>query len=178
MRHSTPRVELRFAAQTATCCLALSFAITAGPRGSVTASGGRFLSTQLLDRTDQDYYANARPYLEESTQQLLAEIPELEGVQPATDQHILPLILSSTGQSVEAFFADIVSVLAREHIEEQKLDSKGRVIASHKVQYDYLISTDRDQLPPQVQEYRVIQAEIRQSQRVSRMDTLLPPDSP
>jgi len=109
---------------------------------------------QLKDAAAQLYYANAHPYLEDSTESLLNQIPELRGLQPAPDQYALPMILKRTGQTVEAFFDDIVDVIAHEEIQRQKVNARGKTEVKELLQDNYLILLHRDELPPRLEEYR------------------------
>jgi hypothetical protein len=69
---------------------------------------------QSIDKSDQFYYANAHPYLEEPVKKLVKRIPELKPMQPASDQQALPMILEKTGrQSMISFTILLTSSLGR-----------------------------------------------------------------
>lgn len=111
-------------------------------------------SPQFPDATGQSFYVNAHPYLEDPLDQLLAQIPELQGLHPATDQQTLPMTLSRTGHSVEAFFQDIVDLLAHEEISQEKLNAKGAVKGHQHRHYNYLIIRNNGGFLPSLEEYR------------------------
>jgi predicted nucleic acid-binding protein len=90
------------------------------------------------NNNDQNYYANAHPYLEEPLEQLINQIPELNTIRPASDQKELPSILEKTGKQVDDFFWNIVDVTAHEVIKEEKLGRQGRA-ASFEIEDSYLI---------------------------------------
>jgi TonB family protein len=88
---------------------------------------------------DKTYYANAHPYLEEPLEELHKRIPELEELQPATNQRMLPLILEKTAANVDDFFSRMVDLIAREKIKQEVLNRKGSVTAKEQVRDNYLI---------------------------------------
>lgn len=123
--------------------------------GFASANVKRAAPAQIVDTTGQSYFADAHPYLEEPIEQLIQEIPELKGLEPAEDQDELPMILRGTGRTVEAFFKDIVNVVAHEEVVEERINRKGKTTASQQQRYDYLIVIHRDENPPRVDEYRM-----------------------
>jgi hypothetical protein len=84
-----------------------------------------------LSPADQLFYANVKPYLEESPEKLIAQIPELQGLRPAADQQLLSRILASTGHVVEAYFNNLIDLIAREDIDQEVLKAQG--IIKHKM---------------------------------------------
>jgi VWFA-related protein len=89
--------------------------------------------------SQQAYYANAHPYSDLPQAQLAERIPELKTLQPATNQHELPMILQKMGQSVDNFKRDIGDLIAREDVTQEKLNAKGHVQAKESIQDNYLI---------------------------------------
>jgi hypothetical protein len=80
--------------------------------GSPPRNGTIVLPIQQEDSPEQNYYANAHPYLEESLDTLRKRIPELGKIHPADDLQQLPGILQKTASNVDSFFRDIVDVIA------------------------------------------------------------------
>ncbi len=115
----------------------------------VATTGG----LQVLDRREKNFYKNIHPYLEAPLEQLVAHIPELKTLQPASDQQALPSILEKTGANVDDFFRDVVNLLAHEEITQEKVGKK-RITAREQLQYNYLILFHRDEKPPRFEEYR------------------------
>jgi hypothetical protein len=111
--------------------------------------------TQQESDSDQKYYVNAHPYLEEPLQQLIKQIPELNTIQAATDQKELPLVLEKTGAQVDEFFRNIVDVTAHEVIKEAKLGRQGRAAASFEIEDSYLILRRGTAMLGRVEEYRM-----------------------
>ena len=123
--------------------------------GFASVNARRTAPSQLVDTTGQSYFAYAHPYLEEPIEQMIREIPELKGLEPAKDQDELPVILRSTGRIVEAFFMDAVNLVAHEEVTEEKINPKGKTTGIRQQHYDYLILIHRDEKPPRVDEYRM-----------------------
>ncbi len=83
--------------------------------------------------------AEAHPYLEASPKELVKRVPELKGIRPAADQHALPTILNKTGKEVDEFFDNLVDLVAREEIKQERLGSFSSARASESVRDNYLI---------------------------------------
>jgi len=109
---------------------------------------------QVADTSGQSYFANAHPYLEEPLEELIERIPELKTLQPAPNQQALPMILGKTGARVQEFFQNIVDLTAHEEIAQERLNAKGSIKASRRLQYNYLILIHHDAFAPIVEEYR------------------------
>jgi len=129
----------------------------------VLASSGRSqlvgeaaeLLAQQEDKGEQNYYVHAHPYLEESVEQLVKQIPELSALQPAANQNELPTILEKTGKQVDEFFRNVVDVAAHEVIREEKLGKQGRATASFEIEDSYLILRRGNAMFGTLDEYRM-----------------------
>jgi hypothetical protein len=99
--------------------------------------------------------ANPQSYVDEPIKQLMKGIPELKTLQPATDQHELPMILARVGDKVDECFRNFVAVAAKEKITEKRLDRAGTENTLAQYQYDYVIERDTTKTPAMVEEYRV-----------------------
>jgi hypothetical protein len=149
----TRRRYLRFSCWPANLAFLLVEVVIAS-FGSFSATDAKLIAAQLLDTTGQSYFAGAHSYLEEPLEQLIREIPELKDLQPAEDQDELPMILRGTGRTVEAFFDDVVNLVAHEEIKQELIDRNGKRTAGRQRRYDYLILIHREEKPPRVDEYR------------------------
>lgn len=105
--------------------------------------------------SDEIYYWNVHPYLELAWDKLRKQIPELNKVHPADDQSVLPEILAKTAATVDDFFLHIFDLIATEKIKQEKLSSAGLVIASERVEDNYLILRHSDELKADMVEYRM-----------------------
>jgi hypothetical protein len=96
-------------------------------------------STRQADTPDANYYANARPYFDESFKDLTKQIPDLKKLQPASDQQLLPEILGKTGGTVDDFFHYVVDIIADEKITQQRVNNRGALMGHQELQDSYLI---------------------------------------
>jgi len=149
------RGHLRLSCQPVNLGLFLLGLVIAYSSGFASINAKRAAPAQLVDTTGQSYFVDAHPYLEEPLEHLIREIPELKGVEPAENQDELPVILRGTGRTVEAFFKDIVNVVAHEEVKQERINRKGKTTANRQRRYDYLILIHRDEEPPRVDEYRM-----------------------
>jgi len=113
--------------------------------------GGALVPPPQTEQSEEDYYANAHPYLDEPLKSLSKEIPELRKVQPAADQQPLAGILEKTAANVDGFFHDIVDLIAEEKITQERSTGLGNTKV--RVQDSYLIVHDDNQ--SDVLEYRM-----------------------
>jgi len=104
------------------------------------------------------------PYLELPLTQLMRRIPELKGISPAPDQRALPMILQQTGKQVDAFFANLVDLIAHEDITQQRLATRtlaggmpaGTMLqAQEHTQDNYLILRHTTNGPSRIEEFRM-----------------------
>jgi VWFA-related protein len=89
--------------------------------------------------SQQVYYANAHPYVDLPTAQLVERIPELKNLQPAPDDQDLPVILQKLGRSVDDFVREMGDLIAHEDVTQEKLNAKGNITAKEHSQDNYLI---------------------------------------
>jgi hypothetical protein len=103
------------------------------------------------------------PYLELPLTQLMKRIPELKGISPAPDQQALPMILQLTGRQVDAFFANLVDVIAHEDITQQRLATRalaggmpaGTMLQAQEHTQDSYLIMRRTAGPPRIEEFRM-----------------------
>ncbi len=132
----------------------LSAAITSSD-GSPWPGERMALPARQQEKNEQNYYANAHPYLEESLEQIVHDMPELRAIESAPDQQALPTILEKTGEQVDAFLRNIVDLSAHEEITEEKLGEQGKVIERLQVQDTYLVLRDGTEMFGRINEYRM-----------------------
>jgi hypothetical protein len=94
----------------------------------------------------------------------MKRIPELKGISPAPDQQALSRILQQTGKQVDAFFANVVDLIAHEDITQQRLATRtlaggmpaGTMLqAQEHTQDNYLILRRTANGPPRIEEFRM-----------------------
>jgi len=129
--------------------LVLAVAVEHGPCGSAAST--------LLPSRQQDedsYHARAYTILDLSLPELLADFPQLQGMEPAAGQEKLPVILSEAGASVEQLYHNLTSVVADELVTQEQCDHDGRVKSSRRLRFGYLILVNHDGLSETLEEYR------------------------
>lgn len=144
-RHSKIRTELLFQV------LLLAIALEPGSRGYAAAFAGTLPGRQ---GDEESYYAKAYTVLDLSLPELLADFPELQGMEPATDQEELPAILSKAGGSVEQLYHNLTSVVADEQVTEEQCGYDGRVKSSRHLRFGYLIIVNKAGPTETLDEYR------------------------
>jgi hypothetical protein len=138
-------------------------ALFAGSWPSRAKNAAPFAVLQLTDKGAQSYDVNSRPYLEEPLDQLVKQIPELKTLRPAPDQQALAMILQKIGERVDEFFANMVDLIAREEIiQERQISGNlpsgmpgGLSLAKEKVRDDYLILRHSNGTQARISEFRI-----------------------
>ena len=115
-------------------------------------------STHPGSESEQSYYADARPYMDESLKQLVKRVPQLKELQPAQGQEQLPVILQKTGHQVNEFFRHITDLTAREEISLTRLRQERPYtrpeLSGEHVRDSYLILRHNNDRGVEVIEYR------------------------
>jgi hypothetical protein len=122
-----------------------------------------------VNNPQQSADSELHPYFEEPIDQLVKRIPELKGIRPATDQRELSTILRKTGATVDEFFANIVDLIAREDITQERLVSGtvdggmpgGLIGTSKRLRDSYLILRQVAGDRAEVNEFRMNDQGIR-----------------
>jgi hypothetical protein len=99
--------------------------------------------------------SQAQPYMDQPLEQLVKLVPDLKKLQPAPDQQLLPIILQKSGATVDDFVYNVVDVIAREKITQERLNTAGYVRASEHMQDDYLILHSGNDVREALAEYRM-----------------------
>lgn len=107
-----------------------------------------------LQQEEDSYYAKAYTILDLSLPELLADFPELQGLEPAAGQEELPAILSKTGARVEQLYQGLTSVAADEQLTQEQCRYDGRVESSRQMRFGYLIIVNHDGPVETLDEYR------------------------
>jgi VWFA-related protein len=102
----------------------------------------------------QRYDRSVGSYIDEPLNKLSEQIPELKGIQPATDQQMLPRILTQTAVQVDELFSSSIDLLTQEDVTQARLGTSGSVKSSQHFLYDYLIVHHTDGLARTIEEYR------------------------
>ncbi len=109
------------------------------------------LTPQSFDRS---VWASAKPYLDDPLPQLTAEIPELHGLDPAPDQHLLPEILKKTGDKSLDLLRRMPNVISHESV-VTKIEPRGQ---TWHQQFEYLVLRHEGTGEVMLDEYRTDKA--------------------
>jgi hypothetical protein len=116
----------------------------AKPAESVPPGGG-----------DGNAYSNTHPYLDQPPPKLVKLLPELETMQPVSDQAALPTILEKTGNQVDGFMDKLIDLTTDEEIKEEKLGAQGEITETLQVKDNYFIVRGGSQIWERLTEYRM-----------------------
>jgi len=103
---------------------------------------------------EESYYKNAYTIIDLPLADLLADYPELQGLEPSAGPQDLPGILSKVGTTVEQLYDNLTSVAADEQITQEQYGYDGGVKSTTRHDFAYLIIVNRDEPIPTLQEYR------------------------
>lgn len=127
-----------------------------GPRASGTVIGPESDST---GDDEQNFYADARPYIDEPLAQLIKRVPQLKELQPSHSQQELPGILLNTGNQVDTFFRNVTDLTAREEISLMRLRQEKPYtkpeLTGERVRDSYLILRHGNTGSVEIVEYRM-----------------------
>jgi hypothetical protein len=131
----------------------LQFAV--GPEQNPTRYLASVLGGLPAPQADEaSYYKNAYTIIDLPLAEVLADFPELQGLEPAASQQELPTILSKVGTTVEQLYQNLPSVAADERITQEQCDYHGRATSTTHHDFGYLIIVNHDGPIETVQEYR------------------------
>jgi hypothetical protein len=108
-----------------------------------------------VEESERRNEAEAQPYLEDPLRQLTKHIPELKGIQPATDQQALPMILKRTGKEVDEFLDHVVDLEAREEIQQKRVGGFGTAQRREPLRDNYLILLHGNRARADFDEFRM-----------------------
>ena len=115
----------------------------------------RQLWVQIENRKKvESAYVKAKPKGDAAIDYLHRPPPDLNGLEPATDQGQLDSILSAVGKTVAEFFANFPSTSSLEQIHQEKLRRKQKVGATLDQKFRYLCFTPAADWGPGFDEYR------------------------
>jgi tetratricopeptide (TPR) repeat protein len=100
-------------------------------------------------------YLKAKPKGDQAIDYLHRPPPDLNGLEPATDQGQLDSILSAVGKTVAEFFRNFPNTSSLEQIHQEKLGRKQKVGTTLDQKFRYLCFTPAADWGPGFDEYRV-----------------------
>lgn len=104
--------------------------------------------------SEQAYYAGAYTVVDLPAAELLADFPELQGVELESGQELLPVLMGRIGDSAEEAYQRLTSVVADEQITQERYGAKGAPKTRATFRFNYLIQVENKEINPTVEEYR------------------------
>jgi hypothetical protein len=114
----------------------------------------RRLYEEVEARLNLETYSRVQSVVYQPLRALMQAVPELQGLEPATDQEALAAILQKTGENVKAFFDSFQNTASVEQIREERLAKDGKVKDSQDQKFQYLLLTRPEKWGLGLEEYR------------------------
>jgi tetratricopeptide (TPR) repeat protein len=118
------------------------------------------LESRALYLQVQDRLSAAAPrgkvksVLTQSPEDLLEAMPELKGMQVASGQDELEVVLKKTGQGVELFFKNFPNTVSVEQVHQERLGKDGRIKDSRDQEFQYLLLAQAEKWGLGIEEQR------------------------
>ena len=117
--------------------------------------GVRYLWTMMEQRVELESTGRVHSVVDQPVTELMHDLPELKGLQPAEDQQQLGAILKTVSQNVETFFSSLPSTTSLEQLRMERLHRDGSVAEAHNQDFQYLVLAEsRKNSQPNFEEYR------------------------
>ncbi|HKS94559.1 MAG TPA: tetratricopeptide repeat protein, partial [Terriglobia bacterium] len=116
--------------------------------------GARTLYTELGDRLQLLEYGKVKSVVSQSLADLERAMPELRGIEPASNQDALPAILEHVGADVQAFFSQFPNTISVEQTKQERLGRNGKVADSLDQKFHYLLLAHPEKWGLGLEEYR------------------------
>jgi tetratricopeptide (TPR) repeat protein len=100
---------------------------------------GREVYLQVRDRLEVAPFSLVKSVIEQSAEELVKGIPELQGLRPAPSQEPLPSILARTGEGVDRFVRNFPNTISLEKVHQERLDKDGKVRNSLDQEFQYIL---------------------------------------
>ncbi len=115
---------------------------------------GRSFYFQVQDRLELAPFAKVKSVISRPSEYLMEAMPELAGLEEASDQDMLPEILEKSGVSVAAFFRNFPNTASLEQVHQERLSKDGKVRDSLDQEFQYLLLPHAARLGLRIDEHR------------------------
>jgi hypothetical protein len=103
---------------------------------------------------EQSYYTGAYSVVDLSPVEIMADFPELQGLEPASNQERLPTLLDKVGVSAASAYHRITSVVANESVTQEQYGYDGTLNSTLHSHFNYLIQVHGSEINDRLEEYR------------------------
>jgi len=114
----------------------------------------RTLYSEVQERMKLHAYSQVKSFVSEPLPSLMQSAPELKGLEPASSQADLAMILQKTGDAVQAFFDNFQNTVSTEQIREERLGKDGKIKDSLDQKFRYLLVTHPQKQRLGLEEFR------------------------
>ena len=114
----------------------------------------RALSGDVKARQDLLSHNQVKSIIVQPTEDLIAAIPELQGLKAATDQSMLEEVIQKTGEGVDTFFKTFQNTVSLEKVRQERLGKDGKTKASLDHEFQYLLLADAQRPGLGIEEHR------------------------
>lgn len=109
---------------------------------------------ELQDRRQLESYHGAQSFVDQPLPELIRAVPELRGIEPATNQEDTSVILRRVGENVAEAFQSFPDTVSTERIQQTILRSNGKVSGSLDQKFHYLILAESHKEDLDLREFR------------------------
>ena len=127
---------------------------TAGHNLKTLPYEARTLYVQVKERLSLKGYDKVKSVLTASPQDLVTDMPELEGIRMASNQDELEVVLKKVGEGVESFFKNFPNTVSLEQIHQERLGKDGKVARALDQDFRYLLLAPTDKWGLEIEEHR------------------------
>ncbi len=127
---------------------------TGGASVKALSPEARSLNSQIQARLSMQNATEVQSAVTEALPSLVQAVPELKGIEAATNQDELPSILQKTGENVREFFTGFQNTVSLEQVREERLSKEGKVKDFQNLKFQYLLVSQPQQGRLELQEYR------------------------
>jgi hypothetical protein len=127
---------------------------TAGHNLKTLPYEARTLYVQVKERLSLKGYDKVKSVLTASPQDLVTDMPELEGIRMASNQDELEVVLKKVGEGVESFFKNFPNTVSLEQIHQERLGKDGKVARALDQDFRYLLLALTEKWGLEIEEHR------------------------
>jgi tetratricopeptide (TPR) repeat protein len=127
---------------------------TAGHDLKTLPNEARTLYVLVKQRLSLKGYGKVKSVLTESPQDLVTDMPELEGIRMAPNQDELEVVLKKVGEGVESFFKNFPNTVSLEQVHQERLGKDGKVARALDQDFRYLLLAPTDKWGLEIEEHR------------------------
>jgi tetratricopeptide (TPR) repeat protein len=99
-------------------------------------------------------YGQVKSMTAQSPEELITNVPDLQGLKVAVNQRMLADVLEKTGEGVDAFFKRMPNTASLEQVHQERLAKDGKVKTSRDQEFQYMMEASTGQQDMGIKEYR------------------------